>query len=265
MNLKNVRKKDFINKIVLAPRELFFLRLTVHGFDRPEICKFLELSSRDIYFVEEHIKTKFELTDMSRIIVKAFETGFLKPYDFTNEVVKKAALDTSVSFYDNYLNITAPFPIGKLKEELMTFYKQCEEQLFCDCVEVKKAFAVDTLTPKEIEVLNLKYLGFPDASIKNHVDCDQPELRSILESITEKFGEKTWFNIYRAAFNLKILRRDLHNTKVLMKEVDSYYKKMKQLKELKRMSLPEKKLNIYHYLVQFFNDVEFAYLLRRDV
>ncbi len=253
-------KESFVpNGIMLRPSELMYLRLFVHDFCSSEKCEFLDIDLKRNYHIRSNLYKKFGSKSWMEIVCKAFKIGVLKKEDYIDDVVKRISLEYTRLFFGRYREKDL-----LVKEEIegfiLEYVRYCDDELFREKLSKVKP----ELTKVEVDYIKYKYQNLKTPDILRKLSVNVKKLKDFEQSIFYELGASNWFNVFRKAFQLKILeRRDYWSIAVdkgINKTIEELYRINKST-----INQYEKEANIYSLLNKTYGAIEFYYLLNKEI
>lgn len=258
--MKNVYKQkeeeiNFNREIALNEKEVYLLRLFLHGYQTFEITDFLEIHIDQYFHMINSIKSKLRCITWYQVIIKSFKNGSLKQEDFIDDIVKNEAV-----FYSELLIEPSSKPeieLDYISKLVIEFITKCDNKLRFNNKE--------NFSSSELDYLDLKFKGFEEDIIKKRLDRSLKEIETLEENIFYKLNTNNWFNALKKAFHLEIVPKhnilDLH----IDVEATNTASNIVSLFSFKNMSIKEKQLAVYHELLRYYATIEFKFLEQADL
>lgn len=243
------------HNLVLDSNNLFYLKLTLHGYTLFEIADFLEIELKDVFELRSCIEKKFNCSCWYNIFLKAFEYGILNQIDYVDDFIKKRALIYSEEIY---LKLTSNYVNSKhVQYKIKQFLSSCDKKID---EETNK----EILTPTQIRYIKYRFRGVLNQSIKDKLKLTSFDLNMLQVNIFKNLKVNNWYNAINKAFLFNILNRKEYLTVNIDKEVIELASKIISLKLIQTISEKEKTLIIYHDLLNLFLWIEFDYLSKAN-
>ncbi|GAA4936092.1 hypothetical protein GCM10023314_05550 [Algibacter agarivorans] len=247
------------NSFILNNFEQFYIRLYAHGYTRQEIIDFLELPKSKAYSIRASLKSKFKTSNFDKITSKAFKKGLIERIDFLDETVKTQALKFTKSICDKYIKTTTPLQkIKEVKVDILGFYYACEHSIHS---QLENKAIKDQLSQNEKEYIRDMYKGFRRNKVETENNLYKEHIKVLNQAVFEKLGVTNWFNVYKKALQLDIIKPQNISNESIVLEVNNTATNIVRLFSLKRLNYNEKKLGIYDELLKLYSNIEFAILL----
>lgn len=121
------KKERFEIEELLKKHHLFYLKLFAHGYNKDQICDFMEISTGKMKVIKKEITNIFKTDDLNQIIIILLEKGVLNRLDYLDDNVKEEALIFSNRIFKKYFRYGDNFNSNKLlKNEIKGFFTNCE-------------------------------------------------------------------------------------------------------------------------------------------
>ena len=193
---------------------------------------------------------------MCQAIIRGFELGILKKEDYIDSIIKEEALIYSEKILKNVNNETYS------KEDyagiLMLFLSSCD----CSMAKtLKKKY-----TRVEKKYLTLKFKGITDKDINRVLKLSSEDGNNLRKCIFSKLKVNDWFNSFKKAFQLKIIKKESYLTiSNLETETNKTALNILLINSDKKAAIKEKQLLIYQELLQLYGTIEFKYLSKSSL
>ncbi len=248
-------KKSIRNK--LTSREVYYLRLVLHGCRPVEICRFFNFEEEAGYSLEKKIKGKLNCKTVTSAIIKAFEINILDKYDFVDQLIKDRAViytDLISCKIEELTEENENERVNVLGMTVLEFYKECEIELQKKC---KVVFELE-----EKNYLELKYINTQAGYIAEKLNLSINEINVLEKNILQKLETCEWFIGIRKVFEYGVLSRQHYISLDIHKEALECVSRILMFQQFNNLSKIEKKFAIYRLIITFYNTIEYDCLLK---
>ncbi|MBB3123366.1 hypothetical protein FHS04_000863 [Mesoflavibacter sabulilitoris] len=240
---------------LLNTKEIYFIRLVLHGYKTYDIVKYLEIEIEQYYKIINSIKLKLNCTSWYKVVIKSFELEIIKLEDFLDNLVKEEAL----LFEEEIMSklIKEKVSNKEIRYLVSDFYNSCTSKLENLCTDV--------FSEEEKFFLRLKFEGNNDESIERKLKLEPEEVNTYQEKLFIKLQVNDWFNALKKAIQFGVLKikDELHvDFEIHVYEVSV---NMISINSFKNYSYKEKKLSIYLQLLRFYSKLELDYLSKASM
>lgn len=250
-----LRQKESLTK-----KEICFLKLMMHDMPPLEISDFMEISLERLFYFRRSVMLKLGCNTWHSTILKAFKLKILKKEDYTPNIVKEVAVKYAQVILSEFL-------VGKIMEidnfklhkklelSIVKFYRESEKELSNAKTEV--------FSEKEKRLLELKYEGLSSSLIEKELDLKSSEFEDIGYMVFLKLKVESWFNSFKKAFQFQLIDKQkfMHKRLIMEVEILECAAKIITMMTFNNLTIKEKELVIYTELVNFYNTIEYDYLL----
>ncbi|MDO5968915.1 hypothetical protein Q4Q35_03770 [Flavivirga aquimarina] len=259
VKIYTLKEDTNVNRIILNYSELTYLRLYIHNFNDTVIKDFLDIDTKKIYLIRHNLHVKFGSKNWIKIISKAFEKGLIKREDFIESTVKRLSIEKTQIIFDKHICLES-LTTNELKSYLLEFYRSCENEIMKEKFHKMKL----DLMSEEIDFIKYKYQSL---MVPLSISGKLPNFKffkKINQSIFYKLDVSNWFNAFRVAFQLNILEKRDYWLIDLDTEINKTAEKLNAINKL-NTDYYEKKNKVYYLLNKLYTDIEYSYLLNKNV
>ena len=249
------QKKNIVTT-KLEPREVYYLRLLLHGYSSLEVCDFFNVKEGTLNKYKKSMKAKLYCKTDTEAIVEAFSLNILNKYDFVDQLIKDQAIVYTDIIWNRIHEPTEDKNKGifTLGEIILEFYKKCEIDL--------RAKSNIFFNLKEKNYIELKFKGFSNSYIAKELKLLVADIKILEKNIFQKLQTYEWFNGIRKVFDCGILNREDCISLNISTEVLDCAVRTLAFQSFPNLTNKEKQLKIYYQLVDFYNTLEYNCLLK---
>ncbi len=233
----------------LSFREELYVKLTTAGQESKSIMKLMKIDQEKIYNLRFSIKNKLSANTWQEVIARCFENHYLSSTDYVYDEIRFLALNYSENLSKNSDPSFLQWSQWDKVDALIRFYTECHEFL-------RTHFANQgigkNLTATEIDYLKDQFKGNANGYYSAFMSEKQTQKKSLRKRLFQKLGAKHWFECFRKAIILDIIKLGDVLT------ISPYTVATKIIQELKSnldyVPLPKRalQLEIYESLLKFY-------------
>ncbi len=241
----------------LTKEELYYLKLLVHNYSYKEIENYLELTERELQVVEQKVKQKLNTSHCCDTIIKAFKMNILNAYDFVNASVKSEMSICAHMLFDTYFAKKRALSkaMKTIEEDVLNVLKTCHQRVKEEHLE--KGLSAFSLNPSERDYLVIRYKGFKREVITRSFLFSKDDISEMEIGILEKLQVNCWYNAYRRALELELLKRLDYDGKVMKMKLSKFEQYMLTSDRLKNFKEKICVDVLYRELIGFYNSIEY--------
>lgn len=246
----DVVRDNTIKPLKLNAREVYLIRLILHGFTAIEIKSFLEIELDQYFQTIAVIKLKLGCSSWYQVIIKGFKSHLLNHEDFIDNLVKQQALVSCNDFFINrnlYVNNH-----NKIYQDLLAFQLKCNQLL----KQAKK----EDFSIVEQQYLQLKFNGVANQFICEKIRLKPCQLDVLQENLFIKLQVNDWYNSFKRAFQFELLTKRDNASPHIDLETEDTVSNISSIFTIRSFNDKEKELMIYHELLKYYSKIEFQYL-----
>lgn len=247
------------SKARLNFREELYVKLSTAGQDDAFIMNLMRIGQDKINSLRFNVKSKLSANSWLEVISYCFEHNYLSPSDYVYPEIRVLALEYSESLAQKANPSFLHWSQTDKVDIFIQFYKQSQDVL-------RKHFTKmgigHNLTPSEKKYLKQRFKAECLESSEEFFDVETSHSRRLKQKLFSKLEAKHWFECYRKALALDILK--LGN---LLKS-SPYSSAARVLLELKEhlnytpISTPVLQLEIYESLLKFYCTITYQCLFK---
>lgn len=242
---------------ILTREELFYLKLLVHNYSYKEMERFLEVQREQITRMEKDIKQKLNTSHCCDTIIKAFRMNILNTYDLVSDVVKSEVSMHAYILFDKYFakKRILPKDTMTIKDDVLNLLKTCHKKIKEE--HLKNGISEYCLDPSEKNYLNMKYRSFKREIITRNIPFSKQQICEMETGILVKLQVNCWYNAYRKALELELLKRLDYNSSVMRVKLSKFEKYMLKTDKFKKFKEKMCVDVLYRELIALYNAIEY--------